>query len=36
MYALRGQALALMKMPTGDGKTTAGPTFEYVSPEQRT
>ena len=36
MYALRGQALALMKMPTSDGKTTAGPTFEYVPPGQRT
>jgi len=35
MYALRGQALALMKMPSGDGKTTAGPTFEYVPPGQR-
>jgi hypothetical protein len=35
MYALRGQALALMKMPSGDGRTTAGPTFEYVPPEQR-
>jgi hypothetical protein len=35
MYALRAQALALMKMPTGDGRTTAGPTFEYVPPEKR-
>ncbi|HEX6359572.1 ferritin-like protein [Actinophytocola sp.] len=36
MYALRAQAMALMRMPTGDGRTTAGPTFEYVPPEQRT
>ncbi|MFI5610047.1 ferritin-like protein [Amycolatopsis sp. NPDC051903] len=35
MFQLKGQAVALMKMPTGDGKTTAGPTFEYVPPEQR-
>jgi hypothetical protein len=32
MYTLKTQAQALMKMPTGDGRTTAGPTFEYVSP----
>jgi hypothetical protein len=32
MYALKGQALGLMRMPDGDG-TTAGPTFEYVAPE---
>jgi len=36
MFTLRAQALALMNMPTGDGRTTAGPTFEYVAPEQRT
>lgn len=35
MFGLRKQAMALMKMPTGDGKTTAGPTFEYVPLEQR-
>jgi hypothetical protein len=35
MYTLRAQAQALMKMPTGDGRTTAGPTFEYIPPEQR-
>ncbi|MEV6643220.1 ferritin-like protein [Amycolatopsis sp. NPDC051371] len=35
MYALRAQAVALMKLPTGDGRTTAGPAFEYVPPEQR-
>lgn len=35
MYALREQARALMRMPSGDGRTTAGPTFEYVPKEQR-
>ena len=35
MFGLRNQAMALMKMPTGDGTTTAGPTFEYVPPERR-
>ncbi|MGX1810463.1 ferritin-like domain-containing protein [Nocardia sp. NPDC055321] len=35
MYALKSQAQALMTMPTGDGLTTAGPTFEYVAPEDR-
>ncbi|GAA3438650.1 hypothetical protein [Kutzneria kofuensis] len=34
MYVIKAQAQVLMKMPTGDG-TTAGPTFEYVPPEQR-
>lgn len=34
MYQLKGQAQALLKMPNGDG-TTAGPTFEYVPPDQR-
>ncbi|MET7337312.1 ferritin-like protein [Nonomuraea sp. NPDC005650] len=34
MYALKGQAQALMRMPDEDG-TTAGPTFEYVAPELR-
>jgi len=35
MFGLRKQAPALMKLPTGDGRTTAGPTFEYVPPERR-
>lgn len=35
MYALKSQAQALMKMPSGDGRTTAGPTFEYVAPDDR-
>ncbi|MFG6201067.1 ferritin-like domain-containing protein [Nonomuraea sp. JJY05] len=34
MYALKGQAQALMRMPDEDG-ATAGPTFEYVPPELR-
>ncbi|MER6176104.1 hypothetical protein [Streptosporangium sp. NPDC001681] len=33
MYALKAQADALMLMPDEDG-TTAGPTFDYVPPEQ--
>lgn len=35
MFQLRTQAKALMKMPSGDGRTNAGPTFEYVPIEQR-
>ncbi|MGY5206752.1 ferritin-like domain-containing protein [Nocardia gipuzkoensis] len=35
MYALKSQAQALMQMPRGDGRTTAGPTFEYVAPQDR-
>ena len=35
MYQLRATALTLMKTPVGDGTTNAGPTFEYVPPEQR-
>jgi len=34
MYALKAQAEALMRMPDGEG-VTAGPTFDYVPPEQR-
>ena len=34
MYRLKVQAQALMEMSTEDGMTTAGPTFEYVSPRQ--
>jgi Ferritin-like len=30
MYSLKTHARALMEMPTEDGLTTAGPTFEYV------
>lgn len=35
MFKIRDQAQALMRMPTGDGATTAGPTFEYVPRDQR-
>lgn len=34
MYAIKGQAQALMRMPDGED-ATAGPTFEYVAPELR-
>jgi hypothetical protein len=36
MYGLKAQAHALMQFPTEDGLATAGPTFEYVSPDRRT
>ncbi len=36
MCTLRARAVALMRLPNGDGRTTAGPTFEYVPIEQRT
>jgi CDGSH-type Zn-finger protein len=32
MYELKSRARTLMQMPTGDGTTTAGPSFEYVPP----
>jgi CDGSH-type Zn-finger protein len=35
MYGLKEQAIDLMKLPSGDGETTVGPSFEYVPPEQR-
>ncbi|RSM80089.1 hypothetical protein DMH04_30635 [Kibdelosporangium aridum] len=35
MYSLKTQAIALMQMPNDDEETTAGPTFDYVPPEQR-
>lgn len=35
MFAVRGLAQSLMQMPSGDGRTTAGPTFEYVPKELR-
>ncbi len=34
MYGLKAKARRLMEMPAGEG-TTAGPTFEYVTPELR-
>jgi hypothetical protein len=30
MYELKMIAVGLMQTPTGDGKTTAGPSFEYI------
>jgi CDGSH-type Zn-finger protein len=30
MYELTYQAIELMKLPSGDGETTVGPSFEYV------
>jgi rubrerythrin len=35
MFRLKGQANALMQIPTEDGRTTAGPSFEYVAPADR-
>jgi len=35
MYELKQQAIELMQLPTGDGKTTVGPAFEYIPPERR-
>jgi CDGSH-type Zn-finger protein len=35
MYALKQQATLLMRLPSGDGVTTAGPSFEYVPPSER-
>ena len=35
MYELKYQAVGLMKIPSGDGTTTVGPSFEYVAPEYR-
>ena len=35
MFAVKAQAAALMQIPTEDGHTTAGPTFEYISPKDR-
>jgi len=31
MYDLKYQAIELMKIPSGDGETTVGPSFEYVA-----
>lgn len=35
MYGLKEEAIRLMELPTGDGETTVGPSFEYVPPSQR-
>lgn len=35
MYALKQQAIELMQLQSGDGRTTVGPSFEYVPRELR-
>jgi|WetSurMetagenome_2_1015567.scaffolds.fasta_scaffold20733_3 CDGSH-type Zn-finger protein len=35
MYGLKEEAIRLMELPTGDGKTSVGPSFEYVPPGRR-
>ncbi len=35
MYGLKTRAQAPIQMPSEDGLATAGPSFEYVSPERR-
>lgn len=35
MMELKNLAIDLMKLPSGDGKTCAGPSFEYIAPENR-
>jgi len=35
MYGLKQQAIDLMELPSGDGETTVGPSFEYVPPQLR-
>jgi len=35
MYGLKDLAIRLMQLPSGDGDTTVGPSFEYIPPEQR-
>jgi CDGSH-type Zn-finger protein len=35
MYALKHQAIELMELPSGDGQTMVGPSFEYVPSELR-
>ena len=32
MYGLKEEAVRLMELPSGDGETTVGPSFEYVPP----
>ena len=32
MYGLKDEAVKLMQLPSGDGETTVGPSFEYVPP----
>jgi hypothetical protein len=33
MYDLKAHARTLLLTPCGDGRSTSGPTFEYVAPE---
>ena len=35
MMELKKLAIDLMKLPSGDGQTCAGPSFEYIAPEHR-
>ncbi len=35
MMELKNLAVNLMELPSGDGQTCAGPSFEYVAPEHR-
>jgi CDGSH-type Zn-finger protein len=35
MYGLKDEAVKLMRLQTGDGETTVGPSFEWVPPELR-
>jgi CDGSH-type Zn-finger protein len=35
MYALKEQATDLMRLPSGRGAETVGPSFEYIAPEER-
>ena len=34
MYELKQRAVELMRIPSGDGDTTVGPSFEYVPPDE--
>jgi CDGSH-type Zn-finger protein len=36
MMELKNLAVDLMKLPSGEGQTCAGPSFEYVAPQHRT
>jgi CDGSH-type Zn-finger protein/uncharacterized Fe-S cluster protein YjdI len=35
MYGLKDEAVKLMALPSGDGETTVGPSFEWVPPHRR-
>lgn len=35
MYGLKQQMIELIRLDSGDGRTTAGPSFEWVAPERR-